>query len=129
MKILVLFDLNFFLQYEETDWQVRSKKFGFKIFYTPKAKLWHKVGMSTGGTDSSLRHYYSKRNQILMVSRHSSSLIFLIFLLQRVFLHLPIQVVSYVIKNRLDLVSASIRGTLSGIIWHLQGERDKIKFE
>ena len=123
------FDLNFFLQYEETDWQVRSKEHGFRILYTPEAKLWHRVGMSTGGTDSPLRHYYSKRNQILMVSRHSTSLIFFLFLLQRFFLGLPMQIISYVIKRRLDLVSASITGTFSGLIWHLKGEREKIKFE
>ena len=36
-------------------------KKGFKIFYTPKAKLWHKVAMTTGGKDSNIRHFHSEK--------------------------------------------------------------------
>ena len=60
---------NFFLQSEETDWQARAKKLGYKIMYTPHAKLWHKVSM-TLGLDSALKAYYDARNPMLVILLH-----------------------------------------------------------
>ena len=37
----------FFLYGEQNDYAFRAKKEGYKLIYTPKAKLWHKGGVST----------------------------------------------------------------------------------
>ena len=42
------YDSVFAFQAEEFDWQARAKKHGFKIFYAPRAKIWHKVSMTIG---------------------------------------------------------------------------------
>ncbi|MFL2939841.1 MAG: glycosyltransferase family 2 protein [Candidatus Poseidoniales archaeon] len=73
------YDETFFLEFEEADWQIRAKKLGFKIYFTPFAKLWHKLGMTTGGTTSPMRTFYLKRNQIIFVESHSDSGNFLRF--------------------------------------------------
>ncbi|MBD3393406.1 MAG: glycosyltransferase, partial [Chitinivibrionales bacterium] len=42
------YDTTFFLQCEEYDWQARAKAAGFKFYYTPGAKIWHKESMTLG---------------------------------------------------------------------------------
>jgi len=42
---------NFFLYGEQTDYAIRAKKEGFKLIYTPNAKLWHKGGITTADGD------------------------------------------------------------------------------
>jgi len=118
------YDENFFLQYEELDWQLRAKKFGYKIFYTPYAKLWHKIGMSTGGPESPLRYYYNKRNRILLVKRHGTVITFFKFIFLRIFYYLPYQTIMFIIKNRLDLLKATYLGTLSGLKWLIRNPKN-----
>lgn len=43
------FDDDFFAYYDETDQFARFKRAGYKIIYTPEAKLWHMIGGSTKG--------------------------------------------------------------------------------
>lgn len=44
-----LYSTYFFLYGEQTDYALRSVKAGFKLVYTPNAKLWHKGGITTDG--------------------------------------------------------------------------------
>lgn len=49
----------FFLYGEQNDYALRAIKKGFKLIYTPKAKLWHKGGITTtDGNKKSPRIYY-----------------------------------------------------------------------
>ena len=43
------FDNDFFAYYDETDQFARFKRAGYKIIFTPEAKLWHMIGGSTRG--------------------------------------------------------------------------------
>lgn len=109
------------IQGEEVDWQLRAKKLGYKIYYTPYAKLWHKVGMTTGGPESAYRHYNSRRSRIVLARIHSSNKQFSNFLFRTMFLHLPRTILLHTIKKkRLDIVFAHIKGLVSGIIWVLR---------
>ena len=56
-------DENYFCYYEETEWQTRARNTGFKISWIPTAKLWHKVGFSTGGGRTPTSTYYLTRNR------------------------------------------------------------------
>lgn len=63
-----LLDPDYFLYYEDTDWCLRAKKAGYRLFYVPKAKIWHKV---SGSMDSSLTmFYYGTRNQFLLIKKN-----------------------------------------------------------
>lgn len=42
-----LYSLYFFLYGEQTDYALRALKKGFKLIFTPNAKLWHKGGITT----------------------------------------------------------------------------------
>jgi GT2 family glycosyltransferase len=65
------YDTTFFLQCEEYDWQARAKEKGYKIFYTPFAKIWHKESM-TLGKYSAEKAYYDARNPMLVILIHKS---------------------------------------------------------
>lgn len=54
-------DDDFFLIYEDTDFNFRVRMAGWQCFYAPEAVVWHKVRSSIG-TMSSLAVYYSVRN-------------------------------------------------------------------
>ncbi len=60
-----LMDERFFLYFEETDWILRIKQFGWRVIYTPKSIVWHK-GSHTIGEDNPFRVYYIIRNKLLL---------------------------------------------------------------
>ena len=63
------YDTEFEFQAEQFDWQIRAKKEGFKIFYTPYAKIWHKESMTIGRT-SPFKLYYNIRNSYVVRLKH-----------------------------------------------------------
>lgn len=67
-----LLDESFFLIYEETDLAYRVTKAGYRIYYIPYAKVWHKVSVSIGGDNSPIARYFNARNQLLWSKRHLS---------------------------------------------------------
>ncbi|MDY0013837.1 MAG: glycosyltransferase family 2 protein [Rhodocyclaceae bacterium] len=65
-----LLDESFFLTYEETDWCYRARRMGYRCFFIPGARLWHKVSASFGGAQSPLVTYFMVRNRLLWARRH-----------------------------------------------------------
>ena len=66
------FDNDFYLYFEETDWCYRARQYGIKSYLAPHAKMWHKVGSSSGGFASPLQNYYFFRNKLLWGKKHLS---------------------------------------------------------
>jgi len=65
------YDENFLFQSEEYDWQARAKAKGYKIMYTPGAKIWHKESM-TIGKQSPFKAFYDARNPMIVVMKYKS---------------------------------------------------------
>ncbi len=55
------FDESYFFFFEETDWALRMKKAGWKIFFVPSAKIIHKQGQSVGHNLKSRKLFYTSR--------------------------------------------------------------------
>src|SRR5690606_30029009 len=70
-----------FLYYEDCDWCLRSKKYGYRVIAKITPKVWHKGGASTDNlvTGSHLKMYFGTRNRIICTYRNVSSFDFLIF--------------------------------------------------
>lgn len=66
------FDDKYFLYLEDADFCVRAKKAGFRIFFEPKAVIWHKNASSTGGSGSKIQDYYISRNRLLFAFKYAS---------------------------------------------------------
>jgi GT2 family glycosyltransferase len=112
----------FFLQGEEYDWQARAKKLGYKIVFTPYARLWHRESWVLG-KQSTKKAYYDARNPMLVVLLHKSPEFF-----RRYFWHsfrkdiLKGSLISFR-QARVPHALARWRGFLSGMIWGLKNRR------
>lgn len=66
-----LFDEDFFLYYEDSDFCFRAKKAGFKIMYIPEAISYHENAKTTG-LGSPLQDYYITRNRMIFAKKFLS---------------------------------------------------------
>lgn len=70
LKKAGFFNDKYFMYYEDVDLSVRLRKKGFKIIFTPYAKLWHKVAQSSG-IGSGLNDYFIARNRMLFGMKYA----------------------------------------------------------
>ncbi|MDZ7798470.1 MAG: glycosyltransferase family 2 protein [Patescibacteria group bacterium] len=71
-------DEKYFLTFEESDFCWRATKDNFRILFTPKSKVWHKVS-STMVKNSPVLIYYYWRNNLFFASKFFNPLHFLVF--------------------------------------------------
>ncbi len=65
------FDERFFMYYEDLDFCLRIRETGQKIGVLPTAKMWHKVSLSSGGSDSPNERYWMARSSVLYFRKHA----------------------------------------------------------
>jgi GT2 family glycosyltransferase len=68
-----LFDDRYFLYYEDADMNERVRRAGYKVYYVPKAVLYHVNASSSGGAGKGnlLQDYFITRNQMLFGLRYA----------------------------------------------------------
>jgi GT2 family glycosyltransferase len=110
------YDPMFFLQGEEYDWQARAKISGFKIYYTPEARIWHKVSM-TLGKDSVLKAYYDAKSPMLVILLHKSPQFFRRYLRYHFYFRILRSTLVYSKRGQLSKALARWRGFFSAIVW------------
>lgn len=98
----------FFLYYEEWDWSCRILKAGFKIYYEPKAVIYHKESMSVG-KNSTLKTYYLNRNRILFIRRNSSSIQVIFFYLYYLLFVVPKTILVFTFSKQFDHLKAYLK--------------------
>ncbi|MFX0195699.1 MAG: glycosyltransferase family 2 protein [Candidatus Hodarchaeota archaeon] len=113
------YDPNFFLYFEETDWCARVRKAGFRIVYTPKAKIWHKGSMSTGGGMNPTHIYYLNRNRIVFLRRNANVLRLFVYLIALFTCYGPRQALYHLKRRQFQHFHSYIKGITSGLIWLL----------
>lgn len=115
------YDPTFFLMYEETDWCARVRRAGFKIIYTPDAKIWHKGNKETSAGRSTIHQFYLARNQIPFVRRNASPQHFRLYLRTLLFsykpLYAPRQAWLLLKRGEFRLLMAYLQGIGSGLLW------------
>ncbi len=65
-------DEQFFLYYEDTEFNLRAKKKGWSILFEPKSLVWHKVSASTKSEfhdHAPVLDYYDIRNHIIFINK------------------------------------------------------------
>lgn len=67
--------------YEDVDWCLRAKRAGWKLWYEPKARVWHKVGRSADRARMATSYYVS-RNVVLTARRNLDGMKEFRFILQ-----------------------------------------------
>jgi len=114
------YDSHFFLYFEETDWCARVRRAGYRIVYTPWAKIWHKGSMSTGGGQNPINIFWNSRNRYLFIKRNGTPGQWRSFLFKNFFYQIPATTVARLLKARFSLLTALLRGNLSGLVWVLR---------
>jgi len=119
------YDTEFQFQAEDFDWQVRAKKAGYKIFYAPKAKIWHKESM-TIGKSSAFKTYYDARNPLIVHLKHRSPTEV------RPIMHRQLNALFWssaknLVKLKWAYLSANWRGFLSALSWGLKNRKITLK--
>jgi GT2 family glycosyltransferase len=64
-----LLDARYYLNFEDVDWCIRARTASFRVRYTPRAILWHRVSASLG-LASPRNTYYMTRNSLLFFWSH-----------------------------------------------------------
>jgi len=65
-----MMDANYFLYFDDTDFCVRLLDNNIRIGFAQNAIIYHKVSLSTGGSESKLSIYYYNRNKLYFCKKH-----------------------------------------------------------
>jgi GT2 family glycosyltransferase len=95
-----LLDEKLFLYWEDADLSERARRAGWKIIYTPKTFLWHKVSVAAGGPGGETNDYFLVRNRLVFGMRYSP------------------------LRTKLALLRDSIRMLFTGRYWQKRGVID-----
>lgn len=75
IKEVGMFDPVYFAYWEEADLCVRVKNAGYKMIYVPKARIWHKIGVSWDTYFSYfIIYHFLVRNRLIFMWRYTSTL-------------------------------------------------------
>lgn len=115
------YNTEFAFQGEDFEWQVRAKKAGFKIYFSPKAKLWHKESM-TIGKNSPFKSYYNFRNPLIvhMMHRDYNDYKYYYKLKRR---SLFVQTIKNTVHLKFIFVIKSWEGFFSALRWGIKNKR------
>jgi len=65
-----IFDPKYFVYWDDTEFTFRAWKAGLKMFYTPRARIFHKVSTLTGGSTSPFTTRYNVRGHIYFMLKN-----------------------------------------------------------
>lgn len=116
------YEADFKFQCEEYDWQARAKKAGYKIMYTPHAKIWHKAGATLGRT-SALKLYYDTRNPMVVVMVHQKPKFFRKYFWFHLYNGTIVVSVKYLLRIKIVHAFAVVLGFSSGLLWGLRNKK------
>ena len=101
LKVVGLMDENYFLYYEEMDWCEKFKRAGKKMWFTGKAKVYHKESISVG-KQSTLKTYFLARNRMLFIRKNTSSLNTIAFGFYFYGMVSPVMMAKYVASGKIE---------------------------
>ncbi|MDP2209407.1 MAG: glycosyltransferase family 2 protein, partial [Bacteroidota bacterium] len=66
-----MLDTAYYIYGEDVDWCIRASRAGYRIMYEPKAKIWHKLSVSTGGHLSWFKNWNKLKSQLKIMVRYA----------------------------------------------------------
>ncbi|UEG53840.1 glycosyltransferase family 2 protein [Mucilaginibacter daejeonensis] len=111
---------NFFLYYEEMDWNDHIKRAGYDIWLEPRALIYHKESVSVGRV-SALKEYFMNRNRLLFIRRNApSALTVMVFYTYFLLVVTPRNVINYLRKGYKGFTSVLFKA----IWWNFTHSKD-----
>lgn len=71
IKKIGLFEKEYFMYYEDSDFSLKAKMNGYRLHYVFEAVLWHKVGKSTS-KEVGMKEYYLTRNRLFILKKYKN---------------------------------------------------------
>lgn len=122
----------FYLNYEQTDLIIRIKQAGYKVIYTPNAKLYHKGSFSSGGLGNPHMMYWDGKSIIILHYLHQKRMRFVFFIMGTIFRSFKSLLKGFVAekivhKKGVMLKSryARLLGIIHGVLWTFKPEKEK----
>jgi GT2 family glycosyltransferase len=106
---------DYFMYFEDVDFCVKVRNGGYKIWYNPKAIIYHKVGLSSGGEESPFSIKWCTRNRLLFMNKYKENISGFMFMLSKKFFYTTrfIRCLQYIFKNKKDQSKAIMDGIKS----------------
>lgn len=109
-----LFDHIYWAYWEETDLCFRIRNQGYKVLYAPKARIWHKIGLTWDNYYSYyIIYHYLVRNRLIFIWRYASLLQKIVFFILFPF-YLTIHMVIMIITKDKDTSKNGFRAVKDG---------------
>ncbi len=117
------FDERYFFFFEETDWALRLKKAGWKVYHVPSARIYHFQGQSIGHDIRSRIEFYRSRYQFLRKwNSYSHSLLLFSIIFFRLILNWVLTLMSNILTMGLHQGMRRKWVVYSQLLlWHLRG--------
>lgn len=114
LKKVGLLPEEYFMYYEDVDFCLKLREAGYKLWFVPTAKIYHKVSASTGGEASPFAIEWNTRNRILLMKKFKHRLSKSEYMKLNSFFYLSrVAVVGkYLLKGEGDKVKAVFKGIL-----------------
>jgi GT2 family glycosyltransferase len=64
-----LLDADLFAYSEDTEWSLRARAAGYRVYVVPRSRVWHKISAASGGESSPATLYYNLRNTLEVCER------------------------------------------------------------
>ena len=74
-----ILDERFFMYGEDADWSMRVRRCGYRILYEPRARVWHKVSVSSGGHLSAFKMRHKFISNFRFFARYAAWYHWLVF--------------------------------------------------
>lgn len=113
---------NFFLYYEEMDWNEQIKHAGYEVWVNTNALIYHKESVSVG-QGSPLKEYFMNRNRILFIRRNAPLNKALVFYVYFMLMVLPRNVLNYIKQKNYSF----IRVLFKAIWWNITQSKNSKK--
>ncbi|WP_373524096.1 glycosyltransferase family 2 protein [Aquiflexum sp.] len=121
IKEIGLLDERFFAYYEDVDWSLRMRKYGYSLRYLPQSKIYHVAGASSiktiktkEGTIPPIIHYYRTRNHLFLIRNHANPISFVLSLLYQTIKNAAF-VLYLTMRGRFNKVKAILKGHYDGL--------------
>jgi len=120
LKEIGAFDESFFGNGEDLDLSLRIRAAGYKVWYAPKAKLWHKEGVDyRKNVGEQMRKFTASRNSLYVMYKHASFMQWFTFIPNFMVRHVAFYIALSLIRADFRSAWAVIRGVGAfPVMWH-----------
>jgi GT2 family glycosyltransferase len=113
---------NFFLYYEEMDWNEHIKRAGYQAWVCTEALIYHKESVSVG-QKSALKEYFMNRNRILFIRRNAPPFKAFVFYLYFMLVVAPRNILSYLKQKNYNFIPVFFKAVWWNITQNKNSEK------